>query len=235
MDVAGLFAFIRGQVQKKSTAQIVDADLLIYLNIAYHLAEDMIVAEVGEDFFYDYFYANLVSGQNEYTLPPSSATVEGSKKILSVEAKRSSNNAYCSLLDYQKNTEQWLALDELAAKTPTDAWFYDIKASSIFLYPTPTASVIGGLKLQAIVNLIDLTVNGAETDIFPHHTELRNWHWVIGMGAIPFVFKHFQQKADAAEAEGDFKNAMTDMIAALQGRKATTVEWSLPNWSYFKY
>ncbi len=156
MDQAGIDLFIRQQANKKSTSQISAAQLLIYENIVYHDLENRIIQAIGEDYFYEYFSAGLVSGQVEYTLPPCSATVVGAKKIISVEVKWATTDAYRSLRPMKKNTEQGMALDELGDALTQDQGFYDIKGGSIFLYPTPDNTVSNGLKMQALVNLIDL-------------------------------------------------------------------------------
>ena len=86
------------------------------------------------------------------------------------------------LLTNSKNTEYKQSLASLGTYLPKEQGIFDIKDSSVFVYPTPTNSVTNGIKIQGIVNLIDLDTSDIETDIFPNHTELRQWHYLISMG-----------------------------------------------------
>jgi len=59
-----------------TSTQVSDADVLTYMNIVYHDLEEAIVAQVNEDYFYDYLTTDSVIDQSEYQLKTSTATVE---------------------------------------------------------------------------------------------------------------------------------------------------------------
>lgn len=84
-----------------------------------------------------------------------------------------------------KLAEGWLA-DSIS----TGDAFYEYREGSIFLYPTPTENVTNGLKVYAIKALIDLVAGSAETTVFPKHMELRQYHHLIALGAVPYVLRH---------------------------------------------
>ena len=67
MDVSAIYTLARNLSGTDST-NMPDATLQTFLNIAYHYIENEIVTRVNEDFFYDEFSTDLVSGQREYTL-----------------------------------------------------------------------------------------------------------------------------------------------------------------------
>lgn len=164
-----------------STGQLTQQPI-VYCNMAYHDVENAIVNNVGDDYFYNVTTDDLTAGTNTYTLATSSATVAGFKKVLSVEAKRATTDTYYTKLKNARDTEYSTSLDDLGGNLPKERGIYDIKGANLVLYPTPTNSVTDGLKIVTIQNLIDLTLVGAETDIFPSHTELRQWHHVIALG-----------------------------------------------------
>ena len=123
------------------STQVTAAQLLTYANISYHAIENIITESVADDYFYDYFKADTVANQSEYTLPISSATAKGYKKIISVEIKRATTDSYYALTESSKNTSYGVGLTELGTDLPKSQAIFDIKDSSIFVYPTPLNSV----------------------------------------------------------------------------------------------
>lgn len=235
MDFADIITLARTQTNT-SIGQISDATMLIYGNIAYHLIENRIIKEISDDYFYTYFTTNLTSWTNEYTIPASSSTVKWVKRILSVEVKYSATDPTRTLAVNRQNDNYWVAIDYLATYQDKSNPIYDIKDSSIFLYPTPTETVSWWLVMQAIVNLIDLTLSDTEDKIFPNATELRAWHYMIAEWMKQFIYDNKQQEQEKINAINNFEINLRNMIKSIQRNKKQTLTVSeLPDFTYYKY
>lgn len=228
MNIADLLTFTRDQWWA-TTAQVTDTELLRYLNIAYHDLEWWIRAEVDAEFRWDIFTTNLVLGQNEYTLQTASATSQGITGIKRVEVLRDSDNTYYSTLKRWTLDDQTYATGQIEDIIPTDEGFFDVKDWSLFLFPTPENSVTNWLKAHALVTLIDLVSGWAETTIFPKHTELRGYHYAIGLWALEFILrqKNVKDKGDFLDAKANYENAKILIKKHLLAGTHHTYEWSL--------
>ena len=71
-----------------------------------------------------------------------------------------------------------LSLDELNNMSESQTLF-DIKDSSIFLYPTPKQTIENGIRGQAITSVRDLQLTDNEEAIFPGHSDLRDFYELI--------------------------------------------------------
>lgn len=140
--------------------------LLTYLNIEYHKLAKEIKDRVRSDFFYDIFTTNLVAGQNEYSFEPSTTDNVGIEHILSVEIKQSSDvdDKTWVRLAYRNSNMGALSLSQMQSNSYP---CFDINDSSLFIFPTPTRSIIDGLRVQAITSLVDLKSDGEESSIYP--------------------------------------------------------------------
>lgn len=239
MTVADILLQAREMWGALQTNPITDAMLLKWLQEPYHELENAIVTEVNEDYFFDILRTNLIADQNEYTLQPSTAVSTGVKKIISVEVKRNTNDSYRSLPPMQKDYDQDAALDQLEVETQLPG-FYDIKDSSIFLYPKPTATIMwgstitNGLQMQAIVNMIDLTLAGVEADIYPWHTELRQYHHLLPIWLAHKIYIYKKMWTEAREVRALFLEQKQIMIDNLSDRDIGPIEVQRPDLSYYK-
>ena len=193
--------------------------------------ENAIADRVDEDFFRDEFTADTTEWQAEYTLQNSTATQEWVKKITKVEYLEWHDSYYRSLPEWSSvggnmSDEQ---LSTGACK------FYNFKNWSVFLYPSPVESVNNWLKVQAVVNLIDLVENWAETTIFPHHSELRQYHRIIWLWAIPMIHmnRNIWEKNDIVNARELFQTEMSKMVGELNAKNLRPVEWVLPKHNFY--
>ena len=141
--------------------------------------ENAIKKMVAQDYFFDIYTVDTVANQNEYSFETSTSTQVGMWDIIRLEIKRASTDTYYSLLKPSALDDR--TTDELEALTLKDDWFYEVKDSSVFIYPKPTVWVTNGLRMQSIINLIDLTATDTETLIFPRHSELRQYHYVMAL------------------------------------------------------
>jgi len=204
------------------------------MNIAYHDLENAIVDRVGEDYFWDIFTTDTVVDQNEYTHPVNSATVEWIKKIQRAEVKWSATDDYHTLLrlDTIKNYDY----SDWYLQAYMEEWngLWEVREWSIFIYPKPSEAVSSGLKMHAIVSLIDLVSWGAETTIFPWSSELRQYHHLVSLWAIPRV-ERYRDSSLQNQIQWSmlvYESEKNKMIKALNAR---TDRWdgSLPDMEYY--
>mgnify|MGYP006977221529 FL=1 len=90
---------------------------------------------------------------------------------------------------------------------PTTDPIYTIQDNSVMIFPTPTATTIGDIKLYVVQNLIDLTASTAEADVFNGKIH-KKYHSLIALGAEQFAFIRRQLKNDAQEAEARFNGKL---------------------------
>lgn len=95
----------------------------------------------------------------------------------------------------------------LQANVPEDKGIFEFRENSLFIYPDITNAVTGGLLAYAIVALKDIASGDAETDLFPNHQELRQYHELLVLGMIPWIRKHKDPKDDTgfANARAEFE------------------------------
>lgn len=231
MTVDNLITLLRDQSQ--TTTSNVDATTILrYVNIAYHTVENEICEKVNEDYFWDIFTTSTVADQNEYVLQANSSTVVGVKKVNRVEVKRKTADEYMEVLraDAIQNYKTSDARLQANASNP----FYEFREGSIFLYPTPTESVTNWLKIYWVKSLIDLVAWSAETTIFPNHSELRQFHQIVALGAIPYVLRHRNVDTSLVNnAQIQYENELYKMITVLNSKYNDPQEILLPSWEYY--
>ena len=208
--------------------QISDSDFLIYLNIERNKLASTIKNDVKNDFFYEKFTTDIVANQNEYSFEKSLPSQEWIERILSVEIKQ---NDQWKRLIYWDNTNYDIPLDKLQVY---DYWMYDIKDSSIFIYPTPTESVTDWLIAQVLTTLKDVTINSPEDDILWWHSELRWQHYILWIWVRKHVFqaKALYQEKDKAIEEYNYE--IQKMVSSLRWRYASSLTLERNDLSYYK-
>ncbi len=214
--------------------QIDDSQMLIYANIIYHDVENAVIEWVNEDFFRDIFTTDTVENQNEYTFQESTATQDGTKKIKRLEIKYKSTDTYAQLLDRNDINNFNFTKDYLENTITQQNWFYEIKDSSVFVYPVPDTAVTDWLKAHVIIALKDLVIWWAESTIFPWHSELRQFHQLIVQGMLSWVYWQKQELDKQQTALALYEEAKQDMVDALSDRTDHFLEQQLPESNYFK-
>lgn len=205
----------------------------VYLNIAYHTVENALIEWVGDDFFYEFIETDTIANQNEYPLPESTSSVAGFKKVLGVDIKRGTNDVYYTKLNNARNTEFKVSLDNLSSNLNQDLGVFDIKDWSLFIYPTPLTSVTDGLKVQVLQNLVDISSATAEASIFPWHTELRQWHYVVALCMKPYIFWEKGLYAEKQQSENEARAEIDRMIRTVANRYKGVTEGKLPDLSFY--
>lgn len=235
MDAASIFTMARELAGNVSStdSRFTDANLLKYAQIARHEIENSIITNVDEDFFYRTFKVDTVANQSEYNFQTSTSTQIGMKKILSAGIKYTSNDIYYKPINPCPTNNFDKYIDELRANNNESQAFFTLKNSSIFLYPAPKEAVVNGLTVEAIVTLPDLTTTSTETDIFPN-SELRDYHYVIALGIVPYIHKILKQWTDMSIANSEYTKALQKMLTEVGERYNNVTEWVLPSGSQYK-
>lgn len=235
MDASSIFNMARelaGNVSSTNPS-FTDSALLKYAQIARHEIENSIITRVDEDFFYRTFKVNTTANEYEYNFQTSTSTQIGMKKILSAGIKYLSTDTYykpiypCPTNNFDKY------IDELRDTNNTSKAFFTLKNSSLFLYPAPVESVENWLTVEAIVTLPDLTTTSTEADIFPN-SELRDYHYVIALGIVPYIHKILRQWTDVSMSKSEYNQALEKMINEVGERYDNTTDGALPSGNQYK-
>jgi hypothetical protein len=71
------------------------------------------------------------------------------------------------------------------------------------IFPVPTATTIGDIRMYVVQNLIDITSSTAEADIFNGKIH-KKYHPLIELGARQYAYERRQLKEDAEQARQKF-------------------------------
>jgi len=128
----------------------------------------------------------------------------------------------------------WLTLEQMENLSISDA-FFDIKDSSIFLYPLSKKTIENGIRGQVITSSKDLKLDDSETTIFPGHPDLRDYYELMYLWA-KIDCRDCKQEFDKKQiAMQDFEYKKKQMISFLTNRYNSPMELQTPNLDYFKY
>lgn len=227
MNVAEFIEKVRNDTHT-SEYQVTDSQILDFINEVRNDVANDIITRINEDFFRDVFTIQWSTqvDVNEYSLKKCEYNVAWVKKINSVEVKWHNDTPF-QLLDHRKNTSANLTMDELN-NIPENMWFFDIKDNSIFIYPAPKESVASGIRMQAIISLLDLSLASTEADFFPWHSELREYLNVLVYGVDARVFRAKRYQSEAQEAEVKYNNERREMLIELSDRYNEPLQSRLP-------
>ena len=214
-----------------SEHQISDIELLSYLNRRRNELANEIIRLVNEDFFYDIFTTDLIAGQFEYSFQECTPSIEGVKKFITLEVKR---DDHYILIPKKPMNSLWFTLEQMENLSINEA-FFDIKDSSIFLYPLSGKTVQDGIRGQVITSIKDLKLNDTESTIFPWHTDLRDYYELMYIWA-KIDCRDCKQEFDKKQiAMQDFEYKKKQMISFLTNRYNSPMELQTPNLDHFKY
>jgi len=207
MNGATLFTELRSATGTTST-NYSDTLVAIDLNKSYHFIEDMMTQEIWENFFYNEIISATVVGQKEYTMFTATAwNLDWQAKTLwvsidygygYVKAVKKDMNSLDRDFDYYKTNQ-----------SQSDP-FYTIQDNSIMIFPTPT--VIGLLRQYIVQNLIDITTDTTEANMFNGKVH-KKYHPLIALGAEQYSYARRQLKNEATEANTRFMNALLGYVS----------------------
>lgn len=208
-------------------SDISDSTLTMYLNIEYHKFAKLIKEKVRWDYFYDIFTTDIIENQNEYSFEPSATDNVGIENILSVDVKRWDT---WYNLKYRDNANNNISLTD---KEQYGGNMFDIKDSSLFIYPTPTENVVRWLIVQALTGLKDLTLTDTESLIYPWHTELRPYHFILWIGMRQHIFQMQWMYNEKIDAINEYEREVQKALNALKGRYKSSITQSRLDLSYY--
>lgn len=133
----GLRNFTR-YITNTNTATFPNADLDASLNMYYQLfVTEILQAMDGWDFGAEIATADTVAGQQEYTFP---TTILKIKRI---------ETTYDGINWVKVNSLDISEMSQAVSSTEfnTNSPFFDLMDNSLFLFPTPTSSIAGALKI----------------------------------------------------------------------------------------
>lgn len=227
MNVSSIYSLARILSYTSSSQTWVsdDATLQIFANLVYHDLENTIVSQVNEDFFYNEWTDNIVSGKREYLLPIKSWTKAWLKKLLSVSIYKTSND-----VDYTKLEENRLTnLPYDVNKYDGEQEFFYIADNSVFIYPTPTENITKGIKVYGVSNLWDIETWWDETTVkIPVE-----YHDLIAQWMTQYIFQAQWKTNESLSALNTYNQKKQQMVWELTDRNAWTHTSELPNLSHY--
>ena len=198
-----------------------DTLAVIDLNKSYHYIEDCITEVVWESYFYNEFTTDAtVAGQKEYTMTPTIVwNLDWINKTLGVSIDYGDWYTKADKIDVNslEYDVSWYETNQ-----PTSNPIYTIQDNSIMIFPVPTATTIGTLRLYVVQNLIDITASTAEADIFNGKIH-KKYHPLIELGARQYGYERRQLKEDAEQARQKF---MVELFGGVN-KEGIKVPWML--------
>jgi hypothetical protein len=194
---------------------------LIDINKSYHFIEDCITEVVGESYFYNEFITDTtVVGQKEYTIPTNlSGNLDWVNKTLGVSVDYGNGYKKATKVDVNSLDKDvsWYEVNQ-----STEYPIYTIQDNSVMIFPVPTATTIWDIKMYVIQNLIDITADTAEADIFNGKIH-KKYHPLIELGARQYGYERRQLKEDAEQARQKF---MVELFGGVN-KEGIKVPWML--------
>lgn len=198
-----------------TTANYNDTNRWIDLNKSYHFIEDLLTQEIWENFFYNEFVTDTtVAGQKEYTLPTNiSGNLDWVNKTLGVSVDYGSGYKKATKVDVQSLDKD---ISWYETNVSTEFPIYTIQDNSVMIFPVPTATTIWDIKMYVVQNLIDITADTEEADIFNGKVH-KKYHYLIALWAEQYSYIRRNLKQEAQEAEARFHGKLF---------------WEYINWKY---
>lgn len=169
MNVAKIISRAR-KIAKYTTSNYSDSEALEDLNEIKDEFWAEIVSRLEEDYNWEEWKTSTVSGQAEYTLPPLTSTSDGTKALKTVAISYGTATYDDGTLQYVKAklvNPANLELDWDYYKnnqSELDPIYY-VSDNSIFIAPTPSASIPSAVKMTGIRKIPDYTLSSVEVDI----------------------------------------------------------------------
>ena len=226
MQVSDIYSLAR-TLTYSDTSNMPDADAQKYLRLTYRDLINAIKAQVNEDFFYNEWTADTVASQREYTLPARTGSVDGCNKLLGVSVKYLAAATEFTKCEERSFSNVQGDMAWFSTNQPKDAPFYVISDNSVFLYPSPSTSVTGGLKLYGIADPIDVSTAGAESTVkIP-----LEFHETLSHGIAYWYFVANGKPDKTQEAFQRYEMAKRTMVSTLSDRTVSPKDSQLPDLS----
>jgi hypothetical protein len=172
----------------------------------------------------------LVSGKREYKLPKrgdldsTGAAMDGLIHVKGVSIKFKSTDTEYTKLDPSslENKEE-----DLLSYAKTVNPFYTFSDNSVFLYPSPTESITGGIIIYGI--FYPKKVALVDEDILPDQHQKAI---LLGMAERYFSKEKLFDQANLAGTK--FKEELARVASSISGRIQSPIARTIPNISYLE-
>ncbi len=221
MNISKIFQITREQTWVNESS-FSDTQLLDYLNLVY---VDLVnsITTINENFFYDNYITNIVSEQNEYSLP------DELKKILCVSIKYSTNDDFIKL---QEKNFSSLNQDTQYYKSnqSKSGAFFVIADNSIFVYPCPEKDVLDWLKIDWISKVDNLLITSSEIDIkLP-----KEYHNILILWLKQYIYSGLWKDEKSYNSKQFYEQEKSKMLTELSDRNYSILQWEFVDLSVFE-
>ncbi len=207
-----------------------DAQAIVDFNEVYQDVISDVISEVDENYFWNEIKTNVVALQNEYTIDDTATSPNYRiNRINKVSIKYGSWDAYytpatrISPRDFSNDSDWYEANQSQTAPV------YYVADNSVFVFPKPDENVTDGLKLEVILQPVDLTTGSAEADVvIPPR-----FHKVLVQGMREKIYAVRTLPNEEAAAYAKYTQMKLDMISQMKARDQGTVQvvsWDLSNY-----
>ena len=197
--------------------EIADAQLYLYLNFAYKKMRADIV-NIDRQYSTVIRTTNLSSASNRYSLISPTSGNFWQYKIDRVEIQWRPNGKFENIeemsRDTLENSLQWYEENQWQARG-----FFVLENDDILIYPKPTETVGGWLKIYATLKPYNLETWMASSDVLIPE-EYRD---LLCLATIKYVYRHRQQVDLKQEVEWEYKREWWEALTNLRQRSASTV------------
>lgn len=231
MNTEQIIATWRTRCQNVTTQEFSDANALNLANIAYQLTIGTLRSRVNEDFGADLFVRDLIAGQSEYSFDTRGDDANlrtPINKVTKVAIKYKEDGGY-HFADVFSTSTQEEDDTKLSTSIPESSPLYKISDYSINIYPTPTETVAGGLKVYGLYDPIPLTLATEEANIMvpPSH------HWVITSHMRWLYYEAIKQENERSTAYNQALIDETRMVTELSNRTNGQIIQTAPSLKFF--
>ena len=120
---------------------------------------------------------------------------------------------------------QWYSLNQ-----PTTDPFYVISDNSVFIYPSPTEVIAGGILFYGIGDPIELLTGGTEASVkIP-----LEYHYMIPLGMEQFIFGARRLDNEKAQAKNNYEVEKQKMVSGITDRIETPQTSTMPDLTHLK-
>lgn len=229
MNAQDILDLIRDQ-SYQTTSNLPDATLIKYLNIVKNEFFSYLITAVDENYNWDYFNADTVVGQTEYTFPDVAYDTAGLIKVKEVlinydwETYDNGNLIYKKARQINRSTLKYDWDYYVNNQNPDYPIFY-VAERSIFIAPTPTVVTTNWIRMIGIRNIPDYTVSTTEADLRIPIT----YQHILIQWVLPYVYKRKGEIDKANFEQSEYIRKRSDIIKELSDRVISPTTMRLPD------
>lgn len=216
--LGNIYTIIRSLSNKDSTT-LSDATLLAFSNKYYYLLVRELIG-LREDLYAEISSGDLVANQREYVLPIDNTTGTGNNgiygggliKIDRVEiAYDGSTWEVVKHLPFDDILTPTILDADIVAEYSTSNPKYYFKDRSVWIVPTPTAAVSGGIRIFWVKRPDELSAASSIPDL------PKDWLAILQEGVLYDVYRKFGRIAEARDALNNWNIGLAKMKEMEQG------------------